>query len=66
MTGYEAMGLNWNNIHIYIYICENQSEHKKTFCIVRVVKNRDKLPREVVESLSLEELKTQLDIVLGN
>lgn len=39
------------------------SEHKKNTFIIRVVKHWTRLPREVVEYLSLE---VPLDIILGN
>jgi len=37
---------------------------RKNFCSERVVKHRNRLPREVVESPSLEELKKPVDMTL--
>lgn len=56
MTGQEE----WAQIKAH----EIQSEHKPVFA-VGVVKHWNSLPREVVESLSLEILRTCLDMVLG-
>ena len=39
---------------------------RKHFFTVRVTKYRNRLPREVVESPSLEIFKSHLDMVLGN
>ena len=39
---------------------------RKYFSTVMVVKHWDRLPREVVESLSVVTLKSQLDTVLDN
>ncbi|KFV80939.1 hypothetical protein N308_12063, partial [Struthio camelus australis] len=39
---------------------------RKTFFPVRVREHWHRLPREVVESPSLEMFKTRLDAVLGN
>ncbi|KFV80737.1 hypothetical protein N308_09519, partial [Struthio camelus australis] len=39
---------------------------RKNLFTLRVVKHWDRLPREAVESPSLEILKAQLDRVLGN
>jgi len=36
------------------------------FFAVRVVKHRNSFPREVVESLTMEILETQLDVVLND
>lgn len=36
------------------------------FLIVRVLKNWSRLPREVLESPSMEVFKTRLDTILGN
>lgn len=38
----------------------------KTFCTVGTVKHQNRLPREVLESPSVEIPKLQLDMVLGN
>ena len=41
-------------------------KHKKNFFTVRVVKDWRRLPREAVESPSLQMISTQLDVVLHN
>ncbi|KFV84740.1 hypothetical protein N308_02805, partial [Struthio camelus australis] len=38
---------------------------RKHFFTVRVVEHWNRLSREIVESLSLEMFKTQMDMVLG-
>ncbi|KFV84660.1 hypothetical protein N308_02717, partial [Struthio camelus australis] len=39
---------------------------RKNFFTVRVAEHWTRLPREVVESPSLEIFKTRLDVILGN
>jgi len=58
MTGQEAMGTNWNT-------GKSVLNRRKIFT-VRVIKHWNRLPREVVKSLSLQILKTQLGMVLSN
>ncbi|KAK4825529.1 LOW QUALITY PROTEIN: hypothetical protein QYF61_000106 [Mycteria americana] len=45
---------------------EVPSEHQETLFTVKVTEHWNSLPREVVESLSLEILKSRLDIIPGN
>lgn len=65
------------SLSIYFIPCrteENQlslkpkAEQKlwKKFFTVRVVRHRNKLPKETVDITSLEELKTRLDMDLNN
>ncbi|KFO85600.1 hypothetical protein N320_13267, partial [Buceros rhinoceros silvestris] len=39
---------------------------RKTFFTMRVVKHWHRLPREVVDALSLKTFKVRLDMALGN
>ncbi|KFV79773.1 hypothetical protein N308_04320, partial [Struthio camelus australis] len=39
---------------------------RRNFLTARVTEHRNRLPREVVESPSLEIFKTRLDVILGN
>ncbi|KFV83928.1 hypothetical protein N308_00461, partial [Struthio camelus australis] len=39
---------------------------RENFFTVRMTEHRNRLPREVVESPSLEIFKTRLDVILGN
>ena len=59
MIGQEAMGTNGNTGGSCLNI-------RKHFLTVRVTEYWNRLPRELVESPSLEIFKSCLDMVLGN
>ena len=50
--------------HMHVYVCVYLN--KKNFFLVRVTEHWNRLPREAVESPSLEILKTRLDTVLNS
>lgn len=54
----EATGTAWNT--------EIPLKHKKTLFTMSVVKHWKRMPGEVVESPSLELVKTRLDVVLAS
>ena len=58
MTGPEAVGTNWNT--------GGSLWTSRNFLTVSVIEHWHRLPKEVVESPTLEILKKNLDIVLGN
>ena len=57
-SGQEATGMKYGKFHLYI--------RKSFFVMVRVVRQQNRFPREVVESPPLEIFKTQVAASLNN